>query len=104
MNVFVENESVNRLLRQHRAVLEYELLIDSQQWSVIQTDYPDGPPECTCLVCRQLDALSDRLAILARNVQRYEKELHDASPDLDTTVIELLDIASTRRHLAAGGC
>jgi hypothetical protein len=103
MDMPVELEHIDVLLAQHRVVLEYGCLVDSQQSSVIEEAFPNGPPECSCLVCRQFEALSDGLVILAHNMRRYEKEFHAANPNLEATVTEPIDIASFRCNLDADG-
>ena len=86
-----EHDSIDVLMEQHRAVLEYERLVDSQQWSAIDQAYPGGPPVCACVICRQLDALSDRLVTLTRSVRRYEHERSPAKPGC-------IDIVQVRRR------
>lgn len=86
------------LLQQHGAVLEYERLVDAQEWRTLGERFPDGSPECACLICQQLDALSDRLVTMSHLLQRYDMQKRPIDSGLDATVSELIDIAETHRH------
>jgi len=87
-----DDDPVDIALEKHRAVLTYERWVEAGQWSDIEATFPDGPPECDCVVCRQLAAFSDRVVILSGTQLINTGAIEDAEMEL-----MLRDLRATTR-------
>ena len=98
MRLFGGDVSVDDLLEQHRAILEYERYVKEHTWLEVEAVYTDGPPVCGCVICQQLEAFSDKLVTVMRDLR-----LHDNAPDIDgprleTVMRDLLVFSASSRN------
>lgn len=87
MRLLHEEVSVDDVLAQHRQVLEYESFVKTHTWAEVEEAYPDSPPECSCIICRQLEAFSDKLVTLMRELRLQDNV---SEPQLETLMHDLI--------------
>ena len=85
MRLLHDEAPVGELLEQHKAVLEYERFVKTHTWVEVEAAYPGEPPSCDCVICQQLEAFSDKLVTIMR-----ELRIHENAPDVDGPRMETL--------------
>lgn len=93
MHVLQNDESIDDLLDQHRAVLEHEFFVQSHTWSEVETRYPSGPPLCGCIICQQLEEFSDKLVTVMREMRIQDNFPEDDEPRMTTLMHDLVTFA-----------
>lgn len=90
MRLLHEEVSVADVLEQHRKVLEYERFVKTHTWMEVESAYPDSSPVCECVICKQLEAFSDKLVTIMRELRFQDNAPETDEPRLETLMRDLL--------------
>lgn len=98
MRLMCGEASVDDLLEQHGAVLRYERYVKVHTWFEVEVAYPEGPPACSCVICQQLEAFSDKLVSMMHDMRFQDNALDTDEPRLETLMRDLLAFSAPARE------
>lgn len=90
MQFIRDEDPIDGLLAQHRTVLEYEHFVETRSWTEVETEFPGGPPVCECVICRQLEAFSDKVVTIMRELRSQENAPQHNEPRMETLMSDLI--------------
>lgn len=93
-----EEVSIDDVLEQHRKALEYERFLKTHTWAEVESAYPGHPPVCDCVICQQLEAFSDKLVTIMRELRLQENASKADEPRLETLMSDLVAFSEASKE------